>query len=783
MTAIRDAVASASEAAHSLGERSARIGEILYAIEEVAGETNLLALNASIIAAQSGEAGRSFAVVAGDIRDLSDRTSASSEEVRGLIVAVRGGVDDVRRLLAEVRRRTEEGVELARTADGTLDDILRLSGDARKASEEIASATARQTLEIAHVSEASSRVSEEVERISRATRRQLEAARGVETRAVRVRESTEQLSRAMTEQAQGSQALLSSMGQVTATVEQIAEATATLAEGSSSVVRAMDGIRKATGETAYAATAMSQTAQGLAQESVMLEERTAYFRLPARVPGGRVRAALRYLNFEDYDPAFATTVPHAILAKTWGEGLVRFAEGTRIVPELAERWEIDPSGTLFTFKLRRGVLFHEGGGLTAHDVKASFERFLSPALAAPLATMFDAILGAPAFREGNASEVVGIEVPDPATVRFRLTSPVPFFLSLLTLPDVTVVAPSMMNRKFARLAPQGTGPFALREIRFGKKAIFDRFPGHWDRASIALDGVDLDIAEDSEAGVLQRFLDGQLDVVWDVPYDQAAGLMADPAYRPYIDSSVQLHTGFLALRCDKAPLTDVRVRRALNHAVDRTRLNEQLFAGLAVPAASLLPPHLLGHDAKLRPYRHDVSRAKALLGEAGFPNGITLTLWQTPKDAQDPRNPASALVAHFAEAGIAVKVEVLTGEEITARHRRGEHPHLQLTRWFADFPDPDSFFSSLVYSKTDDVAWMGYRNPVVDRLIEKGASETDARERELVYRELDRLIQTDAPAVFLFHNRGFVLAAPNLRGVRTFLLPPPIRFADLSWEK
>jgi hypothetical protein len=312
---------------------------------------------------------------------------------------------------------------------------------------------------------------------------------------------------------------------------------------------------------------------------------------------------------------------------------VRFAEGTRIVPELAERWEVDPSGTLFTFKLRRGVLFHEGGGLTAHDVKASFERFLSPALAAPLATMFDAILGAPAFREGNASEVAGIEVPDPGTVRFRLTSPVPFFLSLLTLPDVTVVAPSMMNRKFARLAPQGTGPFALREIHFGKKAIFDRFPGHWDRASIALDGVDLDIAEDSEAGVLQRFLDGQLDVVWDVPYDQAAGLMSDPAYRPYIVPPCS------STRLPRPPLRQVpvRVRRALNHAVDRAA-QRQLFAGLAVPQ----PRSCRRTSSATTPapaYRRRLA-GQALLG--GFPRR------HAPSRARRMRRirgPASAVVA------------------------------------------------------------------------------------------------------------------------------------------
>ena len=140
MHEIRGAVSGAADAATALAEHSARIGEVLHVIEEIAGETNLLALNASIIAAQAGESGKTFSVLADDIRDLSDRTAVSTDEVRGLVSSVRSGVEDVRRLLAEARRRTEEGVDLAQTSDATLDEIETLALDSRRASEGIASA-------------------------------------------------------------------------------------------------------------------------------------------------------------------------------------------------------------------------------------------------------------------------------------------------------------------------------------------------------------------------------------------------------------------------------------------------------------------------------------------------------------------------------------------------------------------------------------------------------------------------------------------------------------------
>ncbi len=783
MHEIRGAVSGAADASTALAEHSARIGEILHAIEEIAGETNLLALNASIIAAQAGESGKTFSVLADDIRDLSERTSVSTEEVRGLVSAVRGGVEEVRGLLAEARRRTEEGVDLAQTSDATLDEIETLALDSRRASEGIAEAAVAQSREAARVSDATSRVSSEVARISEATRGQLETARGVNARADRVRELTEQLARAMEEQAAGGQALLGSMERVTSTVDAIAEATVTLADGSSAVVRSMDEIRKAAERNAYAATSMNQAAQALEQESLLLRSRSSLFRLPSPVPGGRVRAALRYLDDENFDPAFCQTVPQAILVRTWGEGLVRFGEGTRILPELAERWEIDPSGTLYTFHLRRGVRWHEGGTLSAADVKASFERFLSPATAAPLATFFDAVEGYEEYRAGTSPEVRGLEAPSSVLLRVRLSRPVPFFLQLLTLPDITVLPPSLVGDPArARRAPSGTGPFVPREISFGRAARFDRSDVYWDRARIALDGVDLDLTEDSEAGVFQRFLDGQLDVVWDIPYPEAARLMADPQWRPYIDSSVQLHTSFLVLRCDRAPLDDVRVRRALNHAVDRAALNERTYAGLGVPAASILPPHLVGHDPSLRPYRHDPERAKALLAEAGHGGGLTLTAWLSPTDARDPLNPLPAVAAQLESVGVRLALEVLPGEEMSARKRIGEFPDVRLSRWFADFPDPDTFFSPLFYSKAESVLDGGYRSSEIDRLVEKGARLLDAAEREAVYRELNRLVQSEAPVVFLFHNRGFVVQTPRLRGVQAHLLPPPVRWNDLWLE-
>ena len=459
--------------------------------------------------------------------------------------------------------------------------------------------------------------------------------------------------------------------------------------------------------------------------------------------------------------------------RTWGEGLVRFGEGTRILPELAERWEIDPSGTLYTFHLRRGVRWHEGGTLAAADVKASFERFLSPATAR---SARDPLRRARGVRRlprgadaGRRRPRGSVQRPVPRPSR-RAPSP-SSSSSSRSRTSPSSRRPSSPTRRACAGCPSGTGPFVPREITFGKTARFDRSDAYWDRGRIALDGVDLDLTEDSEAGVFQRFLDGQLDVVWDIPYPEAARLMADPEWRPYIDSSVQLHTSFLVLRCDRAPLDDVRVRRALNHAVDRAALNERTFAGLTVPAASSCRPTSSATTRPSGPYRHDPERARALLHEAGCGDGLTLSAWLSPKDARDPLNPLPVVAAQLEAVGVEARPRGPSRRgDVRAESGAASSPTCMLSRWFADFPDPDTFFSSLFYSKTEDVLDGGFRNAEVDRLVEKGARLLDAAEREAVYRDLNRLVQAEAPVVFLFHNRGFVRpgsAPPRRPG------PPP----------
>ena len=261
--------------------------------------------------------------------------------------------------------------------------------------------------------------------------------------------------------------------------------------------------------------------------------------------------------------------------------------------------------------------------------------------------------------------------------------------------------------------------------------------------------------------------------------------MADPMTRPYIDSTAQLHTSFLSLRCDAPPLDDVRVRRALNHAIDRHRLNERCLLGthrprVVDPAAA--PP---GHDPNLRPFRHDPERARALIAEAGFSDLGHADHLAQPEGRAGPGNPMSHASADLAKARRQGRAEVLTGEEMTAEEAPGEFPHFRLTRWFADFPDPDNFFSSLFYSKTEDVLDFGFRKRRTgDRPDGKGARATDGKEREAICRELDRLVETDAPVVFLFHNRGFVRPPPGTCAASAlYPLPPPVRWTDLSFER
>src|SRR5437016_5024500 len=285
MRRIEAAVSEAKQALNELAERSTEIGEIVRVIDEIAGQTNLLALNAAIIAAQAGERGKGFAVVADEIRDLSERTSVSTDEIRTLISNVQTAVMRAAEQMNIGAERVGDGVNLTARAEQVLEKILDLTARSTTSIGEIARATEEQSRGSASATAAIEEVTKMVQQTAGATQQQSQTARKVGEQATVVRDYTKHLKRAMSEQESGSRAISRAMENVMGLVQSVLESTSILATESSAIVKAMGVVQQATRESNVSISDLNQMANTLSHESTLLGSELGRFTLPSPSEG------------------------------------------------------------------------------------------------------------------------------------------------------------------------------------------------------------------------------------------------------------------------------------------------------------------------------------------------------------------------------------------------------------------------------------------------------------------------------------------------------------------
>src|SRR5437764_4903078 len=291
MRKIQESVDEAKLALGELADRSEEIGEIVRVIDEMAGQSNLLALNAAIIAAQAGERGKGFAVVADEIRDLSERTSVSTDEIRTLIQNVQRAVDRAAEQMTISSDRVFDGVGLTARAEQTLDKILDMTARSTNSIAEIARATEEQSRGSKAATAAIEEVTKMVQQTASATQQQSQKARKGGEQTSPVRDSTKHLKRAMAEQETGSRAISRAMENIMGLVQNVLESTSVLATESSAIVKAMGVIQQATRESNVSIGDLNQMANTLSHESTLLNSELDRFTLPTPAEGGKLTTA------------------------------------------------------------------------------------------------------------------------------------------------------------------------------------------------------------------------------------------------------------------------------------------------------------------------------------------------------------------------------------------------------------------------------------------------------------------------------------------------------------
>lgn len=435
-------------------------------------------------------------------------------------------------------------------------------------------------------------------------------------------------------------------------------------------------------------------------------------------------------------------------------------DGTDLRPSLAASWTASPDRLRYAFTLQPGAKFANGRAVTAADVKYSLERVLNPATKSPGASMFAEIEGAEAFQKGKAGGVSGIQATDESHILIRLKEPVAVFPYRMAMTFAAPVAKEAVEREGEHFGdrPVAAGPYRLE--RWERRRALDLVrvaaePPHPERIHL-----DLGVPDTTQ---LTRFNTQALDVTSGVPTADLPRIAADPAKSALLAKAAVSQTWYMGMNTRLAPFDDMRVRQAVNYAVDREK--QAQLAGLGEPAYSILPPPLPGYDAKLKPYEHDPEKAKALLAEAGHANGVSATMLIAAEDLW--RRRAQGLQADLNAVGIHLELREM---ELTAyiKAYKQENAQCWYGGWFPDYPDPSSFlevlFSSKNIRKTDSLNSTRYSNPEVDRLLERGSKMALGPERTALYQEAERIIMRDAPWAPLYYEVEAHLHQANVHG-------------------
>ncbi len=476
---------------------------------------------------------------------------------------------------------------------------------------------------------------------------------------------------------------------------------------------------------------------------------------------------------ETLDPAKIADVYSRSVSQQIFDGLVQFDQTLTIAPALAEFWKSSRDGLTWTFRLRKGVKFHHGREVTADDVVYSFTRILDPRTRSGGADLFAAVAGAKEFREGRASHVAGLTALDRHTVQVVLTEAQIPFVSVLAAGHAKIVPRDVVERDpegFGR-HPVGTGPFRFVRWERGREIVLAANPDYFEGAPRL-------------KGVVYRIYPGEL---WESIYeDFRRGKLEDSPlptrdYRAIVAARDHVYVKrpmisvrFYGFNTTIKPLDDRRVRQAVVHAINREAVIEEAFHGRFVPARGILPPGTQGFNPGLKGYAYDPERARALLREAGYPEGRGLppiALWSSVRlEALDRE--FEMVKRDLAAVGIRLEVHYQTDWPAFSKALTERRLPAFLYAWYADVPDPDNFLAKLFHSKSPR-NFFAYANPTVDEVLARARHEADPLQRIEHYRRAEQLILADAPLVPFYHHTYERLFQPYVRSVEVNGLGDP----------
>ena len=487
-------------------------------------------------------------------------------------------------------------------------------------------------------------------------------------------------------------------------------------------------------------------------------------------PGGGVFRRL-WADPPTLDPHLTGDTTSAGVVVEIFSGLVSINTDLELVPDIAQEWQVDDTGTVYTFTLRDNVTFHNGKKVTAEDFKWSIERAASPALASHLAdTYLNDIVGAEEYIEGDADSIEGIQVIDERTLQITVDAPKAYFLAKLSYPTAFVLDRETVEsggRNWWVENAVGTGPFKLDEYRIGERIVLKRFDEYYRSPRPDVDAINMNLAGGQRMAMYEN---DEIDVTGVGLFDLERVLNPEePLNKELVVAPPGFSVSYIGMNASMPPFDDSNFRKALNHAVDKELIADEVLAELVKPAYSILPPGFPGYTTDIKGLHFDPDLAREYLAQSKYADSdsrprIVVTV---PGTGGTIGLDLEVIIEMWKqELGVEVEIQQVEWATYLEDLDAQKFQAYAGLGWSADYPDPQDFLDILFHTESG-MNHGSYSNLEVDKLLEKARTIQDVSERVSLYNQAEQMIIDDAAWVpTWFTGEQYALVKPYLKGYR-----------------
>ncbi len=469
--------------------------------------------------------------------------------------------------------------------------------------------------------------------------------------------------------------------------------------------------------------------------------------------------------------------PHIVTGLTEHNILIGLLEGLVIPnpvtlqpePGIAKSWDLSDDGKQYTFYLRKNAEWSNGESVTANHFSFSFKRILSPMLASEYAYMLYPLKNAEAYHKGKIADFnkVGVQVIDSHTLKLNLSQAVPYFLSLITHFTWSPVYPPnvLKHGKIHDRATHWTrkskfvsnGPFTLKNWKIWDLLELEKNQNYWDAKKVDLEGIRF-YPIDNQNTEERAFRAGQIHVTNTIPPHKIKSYQEKNKESLRIDPDLGVY--YYLLNTTIKPLDDIRVRKALNMAIDRKSIVETITKGGQEPAFNYTPPGAGGYQAHAK-IKEDISEAKKLLAEAGFPEGENFPSLELLFNTSESHKAIAEAIQDMWKQNLGIDISLINKDwKIYLKARKEKDYQIARASWIGDYNDPNTFLD--MWTSDSGINHSGWGMKEYDQLIQAATQESNPKERFKIFQNAEKMLMEEAACIPIYFYKSVYLIHPNV---------------------